>query len=215
MSNQSTITIPAALAARVHGGLYSHLQSRYAATEAPLFAHPSHPDGHYEQERQDAVQELHAALDALLAAGYETSPPRPIELDLHQHRGALLAAVQVAAEVAVYLKEALPAEDAPGHEHAASLLDALRDLHEDIEGRQVEPLRPRDPFLERLLILIVLDTGSRTRTELQEELDEYPVACIDRAVGELAALGLLVRTAERVLPSEGLRRVDQLNLICI
>jgi hypothetical protein len=210
----TTITIPAWLTPAVRNGLYEELQVTYEALDYLILA-PDRDNPDRAPEQQRLLDQFTAAISALQAAGPSTHPPQPLTISIAEHGSALLRATRAAASTEGDITAELPAEN-PRRQQAKRAITALHELAQEIETHQSSN-PPEDLYLQRLLILAVLDQGhpeGRTSTELHQDLEDYPAEEVDHATSQLAAIGLL-RTGERIQPTGGLERIEELGLICI
>ncbi len=209
----STITIPAKLAAHIRAGLYEHLQSSYENLEQAIVA-PDREDPTHAAEQQRLLDHVQQAVDALRATGHTTTTPAPLHLDPGRHQHALLAAIHAACDTENYLTETLPNEN-PRRQQAQQTIRALTALHHHIQEPQ--PGGELDPYLERLVILAVLDqdTHGQSAASLERSLHDYPPEDIHDAISQLADLHLILRNTHSVRPAPGLTRLDELGLISI
>lgn len=209
----STITIPALLAGQVRSGLYEQLQTTYEALDAIITASDRDDPRHAVKQHQ-LLDAFTAVASALNGAGPASQPSMPFTLGA-EHRPVLIDAIRAAASTESYMTEELP-ELTPRRQQAHATIKALNGLAEQIQTQQ-EISPPEDLYLQRLIVLAVLDQRhpeGHTHSGLHQTLDEYPAEGVEQATGQLAALGLLL-TGERIQPTVGLRRVDELDLICI
>jgi DNA-binding MarR family transcriptional regulator len=73
-----------------------------------------------------------------------------------------------------------------------------------------------DGHAERLVVLAVLDRRRGcTRAQLLAELTGVEAALVERAVSSLEQAGLIEVRRTRLHASAGLRRLDDLDLICL
>jgi hypothetical protein len=209
----TTVTIPAELVSHVRGGLYEYLQVTYEALDVIIVS--SHrEDPKLAPEQQEYLDQFVAAVAALRAAGPASDPSQPVTVSLVEHRPVLLKAIRAAARTEQCLTEELPVET-PRRQQARQTIAALRRLARQIK---VQDAGPQDLYLERLVVLAVLDrrhSEGRTRAELHDDLDDFPAEYVDDAVMQLAALGLVRPEGQHIEPADGLSRIDELDLIGI
>lgn len=209
----TTVTIPVPLVSHVRGGLYEYLQVTYEALDMIIVS--SHrEDPKLAPEHQAHLDQFLAAVAALRAVGPASDPPQPVTVSLIEHRPVLLNAIRAAAESEQYLTQELPA-DASRRQQARQTITALRRLARRIKAQDTDP---EDLYLQRLVVLAVLDqrySEGRTRAELRKDLDDFPAEEVDDAATQLAALGLMRVAGERVHATDGLSRIDGLDLIGI
>lgn len=209
----TTTTIPAQLAPAVRNGLYEHLQNTYEALDH-IILKPERDQPHKAVEQQALLDQFQAAAAALRAAGPATQPTGPLTISLIEHRTVLLKAVRAAAQTERHLTEELP-EHSTRRQQARQTITALRHLSRQIKTQDTSsPVE--DLYLQRLLILAVLNhrTG-RTPKELHQALDDYPAKDVNDAAMYLTALGLFHQDPQRIHATRGLRRIDELDLICL
>jgi hypothetical protein len=207
----TTVTIPAQLVPAVRNGLYEQLQGTYEALDVIILT-PDRENSQHAPEQQRLLDEFQAAAAALQAAQYTDEPSAPVTISLLEHRTILLKAIRAAARTEKCLTEELPAES-PRRQQARQTITGLRRLARQIK---VQDTGPEDLYLQRLVLLAVLnDPDGITRIDLHEDLDDFPAKHVDDAATQLAALGLVRAEGERVQPTDGLSRIDELELICI
>jgi hypothetical protein len=207
----STITIPASLATAVRDGLYERLQTSFEALDGVILA-PDREDPRHALREHQLLAAFTEIARALNAAGPATQPPQPITLSV-EYRPVILDAIRAAVSTEEHLTGELPPLT-PRRQQAVATILALNELAEQI-ATQHATSPPQDLQLQGLVVLAILDqpTGI-TPAQLHQVLDDYPAQHVDQATGELAALGLL-RTGDQIHPSEGLQRIDELDLISI
>lgn len=209
----NTITIPAELVEHVRSGLYEHLQDAYETLESVIRSN-DRDDPSRASEQQRLLDQVQAAVAALRAAGHPIQPPQAIAISLIEHRQVIQQAIRLAVRTEQSLTEAFP-DDAARRQRAHKAIAALRRLAKAIKVRDVSP---EDAYLQRLVVLAVLDrpyAEGRTRAELHEILDDFPAEEVDGAAAHLAAVGLVRAVGQRVQATDGLSRIDELDFICI
>jgi hypothetical protein len=75
---------------------------------------------------------------------------------------------------------------------------------------------PPDGYAERLVLLAVLARrGGYPRVRLPADLEGIDPELLERAITSLEASGLLCATRTRLRCSAALKRLDELNMICV
>jgi hypothetical protein len=215
----TTFTIPAELVPLALSGI--HLDMRGVLDEASTLieaAGREEPSA-YERylEELARVEASCALLDELEWRAGEQ--PAAIELDLAEHRPALLGALRIQGEAEQGHIESLPDPAGPvrrrAQENAASLTDTIRHA----EKLEVVPADRGDQGLgiEYLIVnqLLRRDHPEEwTRRELAEELgEEAAPEAFAAALGRLRAAGAVVRDGERVRPSRCVLFLGRIGIV--
>lgn len=207
----TAITIPAPLVPAVRSGLYEQLQVTYEALDVIILT-PDRENPQHAVEQQRLLDEFQTAAAALQATRYGDERSGAVTVSLIEHRPALLKAIRAAARTERCLTEELPAET-PRRQQARQTITALRRLARQIKAQDTGP---EDLYLQRLVVLAVLDDSDGiTSTDLHEALDDFPAEHVDDAAMQLAALGLMRIEGAHFQATNGLSRIDELDLICI
>ncbi len=214
-----TITIPPELVPLLRDGLYFDLHGCVGETSA-LVEPCDRGDIRAEvEERFARAEATRRLLDVVGWYEPEEGPP-PVEVDVREHREALLRAlltrVESADDVGAADTMASEAERAAARVRAGQLVDLIQRV-EEVEVGPADSERG-DFGTEHLLVmqLVFADRPEgRTRRELENLARDVDPEAIEDALRGLQAAGVVILDGERVRPSQCAVRLDALGVICL